>query len=601
LTNAQYVRPSNPSNPNPADVINTFNEKLTYDKNGNIKTLVRNGGIESQTTVPVIDNLVYGYDANEKNKLIKVTDATANTDGFKDGVNKTIEYGYDLNGNITRDENKGISSIVYNHLNLPTKIIFKNDNNTKIEYLYTAVGQKIQKKVFKYHQQITASLIPAPAVPTDYLGGFQYVFESLQFLPTAEGYVKYTEGASNPFDYVFNYTDHLGNIRLSYGINPSNGLLTKMEENNYYPFGLKHATYNSTARVIVPLVDTSQVTLSDKTMVQKVSLIDIITPILPTGSTTVIYSGYDYKYNGKEYQDELGLNMYDYGARNYDPAIGRWMNVDPFAEMYHSTSPYTYVLNNPLSYIDPTGMAVEEVEGGIKFTEDDAVSAFNLLTGKSKNAYVEVVGNKKDRKSMNASDKKVQNGNWSVLAVGNLSLASKALDAIGVGNNSLDNLIVSNHGAAGKQNNYFGIEDNINMDEDNSITTSELQGYNSKNGIGVTNGEKQAEYFLSLGNKVKNGGNFILNFCSVGYGDFGNSNLEAFKTLLNDRVNIYMPTNEVKSSKLLYSIGVGLNTNQVLNANPNTSWIQSTPGVKNATMINSISISSKTQNPVKIK
>jgi hypothetical protein len=50
-----------------------------------------------------------------------------------------------------------ISSIVYNHLNLPTKIIFNTDSNTKIEYLYTAEGQKIQKNVFKYQQQITAS------------------------------------------------------------------------------------------------------------------------------------------------------------------------------------------------------------------------------------------------------------------------------------------------------------------------------------------------------------------------------------------------------------------------------------------------------------
>ena len=67
---------------------------------------------------------------------------------------------------------------------------------------------------------------------------------------------------------------------------------------------------------------------------------------------------YKYKYNGKELQDELGLNMYDYGARNYDPALGRWMNMDPMAEKYFGASPYNYVLNSPVNAVDPDGMDV---------------------------------------------------------------------------------------------------------------------------------------------------------------------------------------------------------------------------------------------------
>jgi RHS repeat-associated protein len=66
-------------------------------------------------------------------------------------------------------------------------------------------------------------------------------------------------------------------------------------------------------------------------------------------------SGYQYKYNGKEWQDELGLNMYDYVARNYDPALGRWMNVDPLAPKYYESSPYNYTANNPVVFVDFDG------------------------------------------------------------------------------------------------------------------------------------------------------------------------------------------------------------------------------------------------------
>jgi RHS repeat-associated protein len=278
---------------------NAYDENLTYDKNGNIISLIRKGDIDPQVGIIEIDNLAYTYPA-DSNQLVKVTDNANNTSGFND-VNKTgDDYTYDANGNMITDKNKNITAIAYNQLNLPKKITFGTSGT--IEYIYNAAGQKLEKIVTE--GTVTTN--------TNYLGGFQYKNNVLEFFPTAEGYVKNTGGM---LSYVFQYKDHLGNIRLSYAKNPTTQVLEIIEENNYYPFGLKHKGYND-----------------------------------------YVATGNKYKYNGKELQDELGLGMYDYGFRNYDPALGRWMNIDPLAEMSRRWSPYTYCYNNPVFFIDPDGM-----------------------------------------------------------------------------------------------------------------------------------------------------------------------------------------------------------------------------------------------------
>ncbi|HOU27415.1 MAG TPA: DUF6443 domain-containing protein, partial [Paludibacteraceae bacterium] len=212
---------------------NAYNENLTYDKNGNIKHLNRFGLLDPQTPAPQIDDLTYEYKSSTSNQLTKVTDSPSGNDneGFIDGNKSGDDYTYDANGNLITDLNKNITQIVYNHLNLPTKITFGASGN--IVYIYNAIGQKLEKIATQ-----------GTVTNTNYLGGFQYqsvngATMALQFFPTAEGYVKNTAGV---YSYVFNYTDHLSNVRLSYGLNDN--VLTIFEENNYYPFGLKHKGYN---------------------------------------------------------------------------------------------------------------------------------------------------------------------------------------------------------------------------------------------------------------------------------------------------------------------------------------------------------------------
>lgn len=289
-------------------VTNVYNESMDYDKNGNIKHLKRYGS-QDDTTQTLIDDLTYEYKNNSiSNRLGKVSDGVLNNTSFKNEfkdspTNTNDDYDYDAYGNMTRDNNKNITEIIYNHLNLPIMISFGTVGN--IVYVYNANGRKVQKVVNRTNQN---------AVITDYLDGYQYNNTILKFFSTAEGYVEPVGGS---YKYVYQYKDQLGSVRLSYDKN-----LVIQEENNYYPFGLKQSGYN------------------------------IVTP-----STS---DALKYRYNSMELQDDnMGgtqLMVYDYGARNYDPALGRWMNLDPLAEKYLGVTPYSYCLNNPVNFTDPDGM-----------------------------------------------------------------------------------------------------------------------------------------------------------------------------------------------------------------------------------------------------
>lgn len=302
-----------------------FGEHLQYNKNGNITYLLRNGQYAGNTTEVSIDKLYYTY-ANGSNTLNSVYDHTLNSDGFKDAGTATAkDYWHDSFGNMTKDLNKGITNITYNHMNLPLTITMANGT---ISYKYDATGAKIGK---------TVTPTSGPAVVTDYMGGFQYNNGVLESFPTPEGYVRHVKDAAgnSQYRYVYNYTDHLGNVRVSYGLD-DNGAVSILEENHYYPFGLKH-TYNATKNDYLKDPITGNVVLDP-----------------------VVRMARQYQYNGKEFQDELGLNFYDYGARNYDAALGRWMNIDPLAEVYVFNSPFSFTNNNPVVNREMDGRYFEE-------------------------------------------------------------------------------------------------------------------------------------------------------------------------------------------------------------------------------------------------
>jgi RHS repeat-associated protein len=290
---------------------NTGNYNLTsvsYDKNGNILNLQRQGHTNAgATTFGVMDNLSYSYDANS-NQLTKVVDAGNTTYGFKDNTNTSNDYSYDVNGNMIEDKNKSITLIEYNHLNLPTKVIFEENANKSISYVYDASGMKLKKEVNNLGN----------TTDTEYAGNFIYENGDLQFFSHAEGYTKYDAGK---FFNIYQYKDHLGNVRLSYTDTDNDGSIDAateiVEESNYYPFGLKHKGYNNVT------------TSNGSSVAQK------------------------FKYNGMELEESFGLNWYEMDMRQYDPAIARWTAIDPVT--HHSMSTYTAFDNNPVFWADPSG------------------------------------------------------------------------------------------------------------------------------------------------------------------------------------------------------------------------------------------------------
>ena len=182
--------------------------------------------------------------------------------------------------------------------------------NNRIEYQYDAMGNKKRQLVTEDGKLVKT---------IDFIGNFVYENDYPVYNSFDEGRIIYrSNGTYFGETYI---KDHLGNIRVAYGNEVSGGEPPQYgirQVNAYYPFGMNINTLSAS----------------------KISK----------------YERNEYLYNGKMFQDELGLDWLDYGARFYDAVIGRWHSVDPLSEQYRRWSPYNYCVDNPLRFIDPDGM-----------------------------------------------------------------------------------------------------------------------------------------------------------------------------------------------------------------------------------------------------
>ena len=330
-----------------------FTQNLYY--NTGVGTARYNGSISSMTWKSGNESTVRGYKFTYDG-LDRMLNATyGETAGISTNANRFSENvtGYDKNGNIKGLQRYGqLSSAAYgmidnltltlngNQLNRVDDAVtasaynggfeFKNGANAADEYSYDANGN-LTKDLNKGISGITYNFLNLPnavtfsdgstitytygadgtklrtvhkigstTTTTDYCGNVVYENGVQKLLLTEEGYVTLSDSK-----YHYYLKDHQGNNRV---VISQSG--TVEETNHYYPFG---GAFASTSNV------------------------------------------QPYKYNGKELDSKKGLNWYDYGARHYDAALGRFTTNDRFAEKYYSMSPYQYGANNPVNNIDVNG------------------------------------------------------------------------------------------------------------------------------------------------------------------------------------------------------------------------------------------------------
>jgi len=271
-----------------------------------------------------IDTLAYTY-GNSSNPNW----ATTIADGSGSALgypNTSGTFSFDAAGNQTTYSAKSITAITYNHLNLPTKYTWSGGNTLEIQY--DASGRKLAK-------------VPSTGNSKTYVGSIEYSASAIEAIYHPEGRARLI---SSTWEYEYAVKDHLGNSRVYFKYN---GSMSFLQENHYYPFGMEQGGWT--------------------------------VPSSPENK---------YKYNGKELNDDFSLGLYDYGARWYDPVVGRWTQIDPLAEMMPGWSPFNYGFNNPIRFVDPTGMAPDDWVKGADGTIRWDASANSQATTKQGETYL---------------------------------------------------------------------------------------------------------------------------------------------------------------------------------------------------------------------
>ncbi|KAA2238879.1 hypothetical protein F0L74_21945 [Chitinophaga agrisoli] len=203
LTKADYTQNSGSAWTN--DLVDYKVSIPSYDENGNIKQMKQDGMLLGNVKSG-IDDMTYNYENGEwSNRLDGVTDLQGNKQqgDFKNysGRTGTDDYSYDVNGNLIKDKNKGIT-VTYSYLlDKPEKISIDSDPNKNITFVYDATGKKLQKIVKDGTNTITYT----------YINGFVYKDDVLMLFPQPEGRVRRNSNGALVYDYFI--SDHLGNTR----------------------------------------------------------------------------------------------------------------------------------------------------------------------------------------------------------------------------------------------------------------------------------------------------------------------------------------------------------------------------------------------------